>query len=407
MIPFGMARFVFADADGSACTKEYRVLDLSALGFTFRLKGECPCSEHALLSLYSFSKQAYTDVLLSRFTVSAEETTPFFTVYRLELEKKSGEIAAFQEEYARFTRLKQAGEEDEITRVFCRDTAENRPERTEGFWVSADAGFALALETRAARRVFLDSEWGAFLSYFKERFTDAELFDKAAGRIGCLYIGNEYCVSLLPGEDEMRCLLSKARELGMLPVIVLPPLGESVLESTLETVRRVCIPDAVNGECAVVANDIGTAARLGEMPPPGMRLILGTLMNKRKADTRMGFMRAAPEKENMLNMPAAGRYLKALGVSALSYETDGLCPVTPEGFPAEAHAPFFRMNTALVCPLRRAFEGAISDGMCPGFCGEHAFAYAPETGCLNRFNSLFGIARGEELSWASRVILHI
>lgn len=190
-----------------------------------------------------------------------------------------------------------------------------------------------------------------------------------------IYLGNQFCRLLFPKKEILFALLEKARSerLGVtVSFACQPEVSLKEAEQLLESLRSWC---QKNGSIEIVVNDWGMAQLAGRYPEQ-FELCMGTLLNKRKKDPRLSYLKSRlPDKdtgllaENSLNADFYQKALeKSLGFVRYEWESCGYPQKFPEG-KNSLHLPFYQTNTSqyctLLCAVQRAQQGtAVStDGM--------------------------------------------
>lgn len=405
MIPFAMAFFTLAGPGG---TETLRILDLSALGFRFRVPDACPPAETAELFLFDIKQDKYVRVPLSGFTLEKEVSFPFFTEYFLHIPSPLPEVKSWMADYALFTRLKQEGDDEALARCFTGSTVSPPPTAEP---LPARLSLGLSLETPELCDLFLRSSFKETIHTFRHGFAfpDMLLSFPDESRVTHLYFGNEYCIHLCPPEEQLIPLLKKCISQHRTPVIVLPPLDACSQESTCSSISRLCLALSP-AQVLVTVNDWGTLLLLSGLLPSCASLILGTLFNKRKKDPRISRLAALPPEESTVNVPEVGSMLSSHRVTCIAFEGLPEKQMPVPRFESEAHLPYYQMCTAGFCLIRAAREGHIprQDSVpCPNFCIKNQETEPVPAPMIARFNSLFSLCPKADLSFASRAVIHI
>lgn len=405
MIPFAMAFFTLTGLGG---TKALRILDLSALGFRFRVPDTCPPAETAELFLFDIKLETYIRVPLNGFTLEKEESFPFFTEYFLHIPFPLPELKSWMSDYSLFTRLKQEGNDEVLARRFTLSTVSPLSIAEP---IPAALPLGLSLETPELCELFLRSSFQETIRTFLHRFPCPELLptEPDESRITYLYFGNEFCIHLFPPEEQLFSLLKKSIALSRVPVIVLPPLDACSQESICHRVSRLCLALSP-AQVFITVNDWGTLLMLSGLLPACASLILGTLFNKRKKDPRISRLNAIPQAESTVNVPEVGELLLAHRVTCIAFESLPESQMPVPRFESEVHLPYYQMCTAGFCLTRAEQEKHIprQDPVpCPGYCLKNRETEPVPFPMIPRFNSLFSLCPKAGLSFASRAVIHL
>ena len=115
-----------------------------------------------------------------------------------------------------------------------------------------------------------------------------------------IYLGNQFCRLLFPKKEILFALLEKARSerLGVtVSFACQPEVSLKEAERLLESLRSWC---QKNGSIEIVVNDWGIAQLVGRYPEQ-FELCMGTLLNKRKKDPRLSYLKSRlPDKDTGL-----------------------------------------------------------------------------------------------------------
>ena len=125
---------------------------------------------------------------------------------------------------------------------------------------------------------------------------------------------------------------------------------------------------------------------------------MGTLLNKRKKDPRMGYKQGETGyfRENSLNAEFYRTYLRdTFGIRRYEWESCGYRQKFPEG-KNSIHVQFYQTNTSQYCPLyavckygeRGRQELPVN---CPEYCSKQVFLYPKHLNMVGRYNSLFAL----------------
>lgn len=217
-----------------------------------------------------------------------------------------------------------------------------------------------------------------------------------------IYLGNQFCRLLFPKKEILFALLEKARSerLGVtVSFACQPEVSLREAEQLLESLRSWC---QKNGSIEIVVNDWGIAQLVGRYPEQ-FELCMGTLLNKRKKDPRLSYLKSRlPDKdtgllaENSLNADFYQKALeKSLGFVRYEWESCGYPQKFPEG-KNSLHLPFYQTNTSQYCTLYAQYREhnrgrQYLQTECPGYCQMQAFLYPEHLHMTGRYNSLFAL----------------
>lgn len=340
--------------------------------------GQAWCENGAVLTRFSFEDSA-----------CAAAIRRMLNDYARYLEIKS---CGGAEAYARYT-ADYPAEQDE---VFCAS-----PEEQSGVWYAQlppvpqpPKGCELAVELNCPDlwRLYLDTPLPGFMdAYAANRgLARSKLPASLPQR---LYIGNAFCRHLFPGEAVLAEIAAKARREGLELTLVTAELragGEEAADRCIALAREL--------QAELVVNDWGMLQRAQDVP--GLQLLLGTQLNRRRKDPRMQYKCGMQERSpllacNALNDGAWLAFLGETGFVRYEYESCGLPTLLPDA-PCSLHLPFYQTNTALWCPLRaiceRGDRGAQSGGEnCLHWCNENLLLYPDHLKMLGKWNSLFAL----------------
>ena len=249
---------------------------------------------------------------------------------------------------------------------------------------------SLILDRSELYERFLCEPFSEFQSgYLKRAFLNrVTLFSRRADRV---YIGSEYCSRLFPSREMLEKLIARAKEEGIKATVVLSAVKqreENSVKELLELVR-----DSWADEISV--SDWGA---LFMAQTAGKRILLGTLLNKRRKDPRL-FAKSGVEAllgvlgQNALNAPFFEAWLENRGVERFEYEACGY-PLSIAPGKHSLHLPFYQTNTSSDCPLAaECFHmdpgRPVKD--CQRVCLSRARLYPDWMKLVGRYNSLFAM----------------
>lgn len=175
-----------------------------------------------------------------------------------------------------------------------------------------------------------------------------------------VYVGSEFCVSLLPSPEALAGVLREAAARGLSFHFVTPPLTDE----GLDLVRR-CLEGPLSGcaGCEVVANDFGLLAVL-RRDFPHVSPVLGRLLSYQRSDpgnpafVRQVFHgREAEERLAMLqsvitHSEACRSFLAEMGVRRVELNPvpQGIRLADRGDFRYSLHRPFAFVSTTRFCP---------------------------------------------------------
>lgn len=217
-----------------------------------------------------------------------------------------------------------------------------------------------------------------------------------------IYIGNQFCRLLFPKKESLFALLEKARREGVDVTVSFASQPEVSFKETEQLLERLQSWCRKNGAIEIVVNDWGTALIVSRYPEQ-FELCMGTLLNKRKKDPRLSYLKARlPDKDigllakNSLNAAFYRETLyKSFGFVRWEWESCGYPQRFPEG-KNSLHLPFYQTNTSQYCTLfaqcREHNRGRqYLQTECPGYCRTKTFLYPEHLHMVGRYNSLFAL----------------
>lgn len=261
--------------------------------------------------------------------------------------------------------------------------------------------YALELDRPEWYETYLKESLSDFMTdYWKENNVASAFYAKRLP--DRIYLGNQFCRLLFPKKEILFALLEKARSEGLGVTVSFacqPEVSLKEAEQLLESLRSWC---QKNESIEIVVNDWGMAQLVGRYPEQ-FELCMGTLLNKRKKDPRLSYLKSRlPDKETGLlaeNSLNADFYQKALeknlGFVRYEWESCGYPQRFPEG-KNSLHLPFYQTNTSQYCTLYAQYREhnrgrQYLQAECPGYCQMQAFLYPEHLHMTGRYNSLFSL----------------
>ena len=219
-----------------------------------------------------------------------------------------------------------------------------------------------------------------------------------------IYVGNAFCHLLFPEKRQLFEIFKKAESEGLAVTVIFSYLREFMLkpvEKLLDELEEWCRNRETFLEIA--ANDWGLLELLRERKEwkkekEVLVPCMGTLLNKRKKDPRMGYKQGETGyfRENSLNAEFYRTYLRdTFGIRRYEWESCGYRQQFPEG-KNSIHVPFYQTNTSQYCTLYAACKNGERGKQelpesCPGYCREKVFLYPKHLKMVGRYNSLFAL----------------
>ena len=219
-----------------------------------------------------------------------------------------------------------------------------------------------------------------------------------------IYVGNAFCHLLFPEKRQLFEILKKAESEGLSVTVTFSYLREFMLkpvENLLDELEEWCRNRETFLEIA--ANDWGLLELLRERKEwkkekEVLVPCMGTLLNKRKKDPRMGYKQGETGyfRENSLNAEFYRTYLRdTFGIRRYEWESCGYRQKFPEG-KNSIHVPFYQTNTSQYCTLYAVCKNGERGKQelpesCPGYCREKVFLYPKHLKMVGRYNSLFAL----------------
>lgn len=219
-----------------------------------------------------------------------------------------------------------------------------------------------------------------------------------------IYVGNAFCHLLFPEKRQLFEILKKAESEGLSVTVTFSYLREFMLkpvENLLDELEEWCRNRETFLEIA--ANDWGLLELLRERKEwkeekEALVPCMGTLLNKRKKDPRMGYKQGETGyfRENSLNAEFYRTYLRDMfGIRRYEWESCVYRQKFPEG-KNSIHIPFYQTNTSQYCTLYAVCKNGERGKQelpesCPGYCREKVFLYPKHLKMVGRYNSLFAL----------------
>lgn len=411
MIPFAALACLLESADGAAL--EISMMDLSALGFTFRAPHRWSRSiasgmRRVTLTAHRASGDESCVLGAEQLSLTAEEETESWVLWRLETGDAASRalLRRYMDDFNRYTVFKQAENDAAMAQAEPVTGTSFSAQRTgwlNGLTTDADWFSAARMAPEWAVALNEPRQWARFLALDAADFTAWYWADHglaahplAARPFNGVYIGSQVCPLLRPEEEQLRQLLAHASQQGMHPVLALAPVREGCVDETLALAARAA--EWMAEPLEIVVNDLGTARLLKDCP--GIRLTAGILLLKRRKDVRLNSMLVPGGQSWLLSQtPAADdawqHWLLREGIGRLSAEACGM-EAQPPAMRSALHLPFYQMATAGRCTLAARCEAGdralqAPRAACPGWCAERAFLYPDALQMVGRYNSLFGL----------------
>ncbi len=448
MIPFGL---VAGFADG----QEIRVTELAESGFCFRTVDAIGKVEKFRVCFFDGLKCSeaagnearkncdwYTEITIDRFEidvrVNGELGIPMY-VYSVFVDQEEYRECTRKLilRYDRFVRLKLESDDGELAEALTGYPAKEDEkfagnfEEQKELWFSEDKGgekgkkciaaenpendntvtgepenegrsennieFAVELDRPELYEKYLSMKFCDFMDWYWKA-NQAEKLGRSMTIPGRIYVGNAFCHLLFPGKVQLFEILEKAGREGLDVTITCSYLREFMLEPVeklLDELVEWCKSRKTSLE--VAANDWGILEllrdRKGFLVP-----CMGTLLNKRKKDPRMGYRQGATGlfRENSLNAEFYRAYMRDMfGIRRYEWESCGYRQEIPEG-KNSVHVPFYQTNTSQYCTLYAVCKNGERGKqelpeMCPGYCRDKVFLYPKHLKMVGRYNSLFAL----------------
>lgn len=412
MIPFGLLA-------GFADDKEIRLIELAENGFKFRLQQEIADVGQFRICFYNSNDSAYREIQVKEFCIQKEQQEQFYTVYSAFTEQEDfrKEVQGLVTRYSRYIRLKTECDDAELAEeltgypaekdeIFAESLEQQKKEWFQDVPVNKLAEainrvseVAFELDHPELYQAYLKEDISAFMeNYWIQNGFSQAVSDIAPDR---LYIGNQFCHLLFPEERCLFEMMEKAQRENISITLAYTYIREDMLKTTDELLAKVdnwCKERQTTVE--VVINDWAMVGILRKYPKR-MTPLLGTLLNKRKKDPRMGYKKGGRilYEQNSLN---AEFYRKFLGEECNIWRYEWESCGYAQNFPGtlneknSLHFPFYQTNTSQYCPLHaictdgeRGKQKLVTN--CPYFCERNMVLYPKHLHMTGRYNSLFGV----------------
>ena len=181
-----------------------------------------------------------------------------------------------------------------------------------------------------------------------------------------VYVGSEFCVTLLPSPETLAPLVKRADEKGLSFHFVTPPLTDLGL-----TMVRRCLDGPLQSRegCEVVANDFGLLNVL-HREYPWISPVLGRLHSYQRSDpTNMEFLETmfegeeAQQRKDLLrsvitNSEGCRAFLREMGVRRVELNNvpQGIRIAPDKEFRYTLHRPFVFVSSTRFCPTVEALR---------------------------------------------------
>lgn len=211
-----------------------------------------------------------------------------------------------------------------------------------------------------------------------------------------VYIGNEFCPRLLPGNDRLRRLIVKAKEEGLSVTVALPYMRQSWSEKfheILSTLSEIAVQSREKIE--VIINDFGLLHQI-ECENYSVIPVLGRMLNKQYKDPRSQWLSQENETiySNGFNHPTLSEFLSQHFISRLEYES-GNKDYQFTQLRSSLHLPFYHIIVSTYCHLYHKMMDfdQKSSGIdnCPGYCSDIRLFYPKRLNMFGVGNRLIGL----------------
>lgn len=395
MIPFAILGGKINTTDGEAL--EFRILELSPDCFTarfpkgyFAVHGE---TEKLVLSFFDWENKKYTDIEIKQFELLCDKENEFYDVFTFKCNLVSYKNAAkkLTDEYLKYIDCRLEMDDVQMSEamcgfpakgeeVFARDIAQQLDIWAEGIVCHKQptgVKLGISLENNALIEMYLSLKKEEFVSRY---FESAGLKGHPYATIipDRLYIGNPYCINLMPEKDIFERIMVKAQTDKIALTLVVAPVPEWRAEITAQHIRE-CIRIYHEGEGShmsnseeciqmqsenlfeIQVNDYGMQRLLEK---EGVNVVRGPMMYKDKRDPRAEYYES--KKSGLMRSQK------------------------------ELYFPMYQTNTGTFCTLYAAVHNGSRQNIrrvknCPHYCEKAHFLYPLKYNMIGRYNSLFGI----------------
>ncbi len=211
-------------------------------------------------------------------------------------------------------------------------------------------------------------------------------------RFSRLYFGNEFCERLIPGAADLRRATEAAAARGLGLTLLAPYVTDGGLARLRPALDLLAARPAAGGAggAEVVANDWGLVHLL-RRDYPGLRLVLGRLMNRMLRDPRVThYLASAPAPEDAhralrqsgVTAPVFRRFLARLGVERVEFDhlPQGLdMDFRQLGLAASLYLPYGYVASGRVCMIGSLRLPAAAkfdvESICRKECRLYTFAF--------------------------------
>jgi hypothetical protein len=208
-------------------------------------------------------------------------------------------------------------------------------------------------------------------------------------RFSRLYFGNEFCERLIPGAADLHRAAAAAAARGLGLTLLTPYVTDAGIER-LRPALDLLAAQPAGGGVEVVANDWGLVHLL-RRDYPGLRLVLGRLMNRMLRDPRVThYLASAPApaeahralRQSGVAAPAFRRFLARLGIERVEFDhpPQGLdMDFRQLGLAASLYLPYGYIATGRVCMIGSlhlpAAEKFDVESICRRECHHYTFSF--------------------------------
>lgn len=386
---------------------EIRALDFAPDCFTFRLaKRENPKSGAVTAHFYHPERAEWTAVSCT-CRIRKLSGAAYWNEFRCEIadELFQREARSLSRTILSYVSLREEEDSEGIAKLLSSwsGDGESAPSirEKERRWLCGMENFSLP--EGMALGILLSSPplWEAFLRLGRDAFGERYLAAFLPGRGGSfpalsyLYLGNPFCVQLVPGEEEMERILQKALAENLTPVVTLPPMREEVTDLLAERLRflqHFC--ERAGRSVEVECNDIGEADLIREEKDDLLVPTAGVLLARRRKDPRqfsLPSFAASHVAASTVNDPV---FLEQFPTSRTALETCGVVPLLPGR--GTLYGPYYEMSVSLLCPLLAAESGSRGAQKriagCPMDCLHNAFLYPDAEHMAGIGNAILGFS---------------